>query len=103
MTADWRLSAAGTAHGQAGDPQAWLPDADRNTLSAFATHADTGIHLEIITDHGDLGEGGRTVADQGCALDRGDDLAVLDPIGLGALEDELAGRDIDLSAAEITA
>ena len=37
MTADWRLSAAGTAHGQAGNLQAWLPDADRNTLSAFAT------------------------------------------------------------------
>ena len=44
---------------------------------------------------------GRPVADQHGALDRRGDLAVLDQIGLGALEHELARGDVDLAAAEI--
>ncbi len=42
----------------------------------------------------------RAVADQHRALDRRADLAVLQLVGLGALEDVLARRDVDLSAAE---
>ena len=43
---------------------------------------------------------GRAVADQHGALDRRADLAVLDLVGLGTLEDIFAGRDVDLSAAK---
>ena len=48
----------------------------------------------------DPGQHGRAVADQGRALDRRAELAVLDPVGLGAGEDELAAGDVDLAAAE---
>ena len=42
----------------------------------------------------------RAGADQRGALDRHGDLAVLDQIGLGAGEHELAGGDVHLAAAE---
>jgi hypothetical protein len=48
----------------------------------------------------DAGQRVGAVADQHGALDRRPDLAVLDPVGLGAGEDELAGGDVDLAAAE---
>ena len=44
---------------------------------------------------------GRPVADQHRALDRRADLAVLDAVGLGALEHVFARGDVDLAAAEI--
>ena len=55
---------------------------------------------EVVADALDAGEDGRAVADQGRALDRGADTAVLDFVGLGAGEDELAVGDVDLAAAK---
>jgi len=60
-----------------------------------------GVEHHVVADHADLLQHVRAVADQGGALDRGPDLAVLDEIGLGGAEDELARGDVDLAAAEI--
>ena len=48
----------------------------------------------------DLLQRGGAVADQRRAFDRCADLAVLDPVGLGAGKHELAVGDVDLTAAE---
>src|SRR5258708_4823314 len=72
----------------------------RNAWPALAAHADALVEREIIADAGHLGQHARAVADQRRALDRRAELAVLDQIGLGAGEDELARDDIDLPAAE---
>jgi hypothetical protein len=65
-------------------PQRRLADADRHALAVLAASADTVVEREVAADHGDAVEVGRAVADQHRALDRRADLAVLDPIGLGA-------------------
>ena len=41
------------------------------------------------------------MADQGRVLHRGYDFAVFDEVGFGALKDEIAGGDVDLSAAKV--
>ena len=66
-------------------------------LPQMPTPSSSAMSLPIA---GDLGEHGRAVADQGRALERRAEPAVLDPIGLGAGEDELAAGDVDLAAAE---
>src|SRR5690606_17189302 len=78
-----------------------LPDADGDALTGLAAGADTGIERHVIADRAHLFKRLATRADQRCALDRRRQLAILDEIGLRAAEDELARRDIDLSAAEI--
>src|SRR5262245_41578299 len=89
------------ADSQSGDVESRLADADRNALSALAARADAFVQLEIVAHHGDARERAGAVADQGRALDRIFDRSVLDKIGFRALEDELAGGDVDLSASEI--
>ena len=69
-------------------------------LSALAADADALVEREVVADALDPGQHGRSVADQGRALDRLGDLAAADPVGLGAGEDELAAGDVDLPAAE---
>src|SRR5690606_14633821 len=91
----------GAAHGQALDQQGRLADADRHALAVLAAGADAGVERHVVADHGDLGQHVGAVADQGRALDRAADLAVLDQIGLGRREHELAARDVNLAAAEI--
>src|SRR4029077_12985884 len=44
---------------------------------------------------------GRAVADEHCAFDRCANLAVFDPVGLGALEHIFPRRDVNLAAAEV--
>ena len=78
----------------------WLADADGHALAGLAAHADAGVELHVVTDHGDAVHGIRSVADQHGALDRVRHLAVLDHVGLGAGEDELAAGDVDLAAAK---
>ena len=92
---------AGTGWALAEIMNNWPPFRCLNRLSCFAAGADAVIHGEIIADHLDLAERRRAVADQGRILHWRDDLAVLDKIGLGALEYKIAGGDIDLAAAKI--
>src|ERR1700738_4761411 len=81
-------------------PQGRLADADRYALAVLAAGADAGVEREIVADHADAVQVARTVADQHRAFDRRADLAVLQFVGLGALEHIFARRDVDLSAAE---
>src|SRR3546814_13961270 len=53
-----------------------------------------------VADAGDLGQHARPVADQGRALDRVAQPAILDLVRLGAAKDELARDDVDLAAAK---
>src|SRR5712671_6877928 len=80
-------SAAGSAHRDAVHPQRGLADADRDALAVLAAGADSGIERQVIAHHGDAVKIGRAVADQHGALDPRADLAVLDFVGLGTLED----------------
>src|SRR3546814_4437073 len=66
----------------------------------FSDLADALVEREITADPLDAGEHARPVADQRRALDRRAQLAVLDPVRLGARKHELARDDIDLPAAE---
>ena len=67
-------------------PQRRLADADRHALAVLAAGADSRIERKIVPDHGDAVQVGRPVADQHRALQGCPDLAVLDLVGLGALE-----------------
>ena len=66
----------------------------------LAAGAHAGVERHVVADHRDAGERVRPRADQGGALHRHGDPAVLDQVGLGAGEDELARGDVDLAAAE---
>ena len=78
-----------------------LADADGDRLARFTAGADAVIHGEIVSDHGDLFQRRGAVADERCILYRRADFAVFDHIGFGALEDEAAGSDVDLTAAKV--
>src|SRR5215475_11088089 len=70
--------------------QRGLTDADRHALAVLAAGADARVELEVIADHGDAVEVGRSVPDQHGALHRCADPSILDPVGFGALEHILA-------------
>eukprot|EP00581_Thalassiosira_minuscula_P035969 CAMPEP_0184469882 /NCGR_PEP_ID=MMETSP0740-20130409/88615_1 /TAXON_ID=385413 /ORGANISM="Thalassiosira miniscula, Strain CCMP1093" /LENGTH=104 /DNA_ID=CAMNT_0026845913 /DNA_START=253 /DNA_END=568 /DNA_ORIENTATION=+ len=89
------------ANREAANFQSRLADADRHRLSGFAAGADAVIHGEVVADHLNLAERGWAVADQRCVLDRRDDFSILHQIGFGALEDEIARSDVDLTTAKI--
>ena len=59
------------------------PTPHRHALAVVAAGAHAGVELEVVADHADLLQHVRPVADQGRALDRRPDLAVLDQVGLG--------------------
>src|SRR5690349_25116393 len=99
-TFPWLRSLACSSDRDLLHPQRRLADADRHALAVLAAGADAGIEREIVAHHGNAMQIGRSVADQHRALERRADLAVLDLIGLGALEDVFARGDVDLSAAE---
>src|SRR6202012_4362329 len=94
-------SRAGTSDRDALHPQGRLADADRHALAVLATGADAGVEREVIADHGDAMQVGRSVADQHRALQRRADLAILDLVRFRALEHVFARGDVDLAAAEI--
>src|ERR1043166_130048 len=96
-----RGRSAGAADGESFDAHGRQADADRDALSVLAAHADARIELQVGTDERYAREGVRTVADERRALDRALDPAVLDPVGLGGGEHELATGDVDLASAEI--
>src|ERR1700678_4123939 len=86
---------------QAFHAQRRLADTYRHRLAVLPASADARVELHVVADHGDLGHGHRAVADQRGAFDGRAHLAVLDQVALGTGEHELAGRDVDLTAAEI--
>ena len=75
-----------------------LAGPDRDFLATLA--ADPGLHEEVVADRVDRGERVEAVADQRRAGARAGHLAVLDQVALGDAEDEVAGRRVDLAAAE---
>ena len=62
--------------------------------------AHARVERHIIADGLDMFQRCRPVADQSCAFYGRADNAFLDPIGLGAAEDELAIGNVDLPAAK---
>src|SRR5271166_3147000 len=71
---------AGATDGQAVYFDGRNADADRDGLAVFAAGADAFVEFQIVADHGDASEHVGAVADQGCALDRGGDLAIFDQV-----------------------
>src|SRR4029453_17183851 len=67
--------------------------ADRDGLAVFAAGAHALVELEVVADAAHAGERFRSVADQGRALDRAGDAAVLDQVGLARREHEAAVGD----------
>src|SRR3546814_11134456 len=63
--------------------------------SDLAAGADAVVELHVVADHLHLGHHIGAVADEGGALHRRAHLAVLDEVGLGAGEHELARGDVD--------
>src|SRR5690348_13633925 len=84
-----QASCRGAADGQPVHAQGRLADAHRHALAVLAASADPAIEREIIADHGDLRQRIGTVADEGRALYRLAELAVLNEIGFGRREHEL--------------
>src|ERR1035437_7122856 len=70
-------------------------------VSRFAAGADAFIEFQIVADHRNPRQHVGSVADQGCALDRGRDLSVFDEVGFRRRENKFAIRDVDLPAAEV--
>src|SRR6202044_3200191 len=75
--------------------------ADWNALPRLAAGANALIQCEVIADHRHILQRFRPVADEGCAFDGAGNLPVLDEVGLGGREDELAVSDVDLTTAEV--
>src|SRR5262252_4598336 len=93
-----RVSAADR---QAVHAQCRLTDTNRYRLPVLAAGADPVIETEVVADHRHLSHRIGPVADQGRALDRGADFAILDQVRLGGGKHELPRGNVDLSAAEI--
>src|SRR5580765_5582756 len=89
------------AHRNAIQTQGRLADADRDALAFLAADADAGIELHVITDERNTVEYVRAVTDQGGALDRVGNPAVLDHISFAGGKHEFAIGDVNLTAAEI--
>ena len=70
-------------------------------MPAFPAGANTAVQCHVIANHADFRHRIWHVANQGCAFDRGTDLAVFDQIGLGGSKHEFARSDIHLTATEI--
>ena len=69
-------------------------------MPRLAADANAFIQRHVIAKANDLVERGWAIANQGRALDRVAQLAILDQIGLGAAKYEFARHDVDLPAAK---
>src|SRR5262249_33591942 len=94
-------SSAGSSNRNSFHPQRRLPNADRDARAGLAAGTDSRVPCRVVAYHSDAMEIGRAVANQPGALQRCAKFAVFDFVGLGALEDILAGGDVDLTTAEI--
>ena len=70
------LPLCGAADGHTIDFNRRDADSDWNGLSIFAAGADAFIEFQIVADHRNPRQHIGSVADQGCALDRGGDLSI---------------------------
>ena len=78
-----------------------MANANRHALALFAASTNAGVECHVIGNHADLGQRIRAIADQRCTLHRRADLAVFNQVSFRSAEDEFAGGDIHLPAAEI--
>ena len=78
-----------------------MANANRHALALLAASTNAGIKCHVIGDHADLGQRIRPIANERGALHRRADLAVFNQVGFRCAEDEFAGGDIHLPAAEI--
>src|SRR5690606_40995939 len=76
-------------------------DSFRYTLTFLASRAHPCIQCQDVADHANPAHGLGAAADQCGALDGVGDAAVLDHVGLGGRENELAAGDVHLAATEI--
>src|SRR5262249_8115865 len=76
-------------------------DTDGDALAVFAARPDAVGKLEVVAEHRHLPQHVGAVADEVHALERRGDFAVFDEVALGEREDEVAVRDVDLTAAEL--
>src|SRR5258708_4015344 len=97
----WRRSSPPSSDRNLVHPPRLLAAADRHALAVLATGPDAVIEGEIVADHADAMQVSRAVANQHRALQRRADLAVLDLVGLGALEHVFSRSYVDLAAAEV--
>ena len=77
-----------------------LTVADRHALAVLAARARVA-HREVVAQQVDVAQHLRTVADQVAFAQRLGDLTVLDQVGLGHAEHEVAGGRVDAAAAEL--
>src|SRR5690606_10972857 len=94
-------SGPGPAHGDLRDQQRRLAHAHRHALAVLAAGAHALVQRQVVANHRHPLHGLRPVADQGRALDRRGDAAVLDQVGLGRREHVFAAGDVDLAATEV--
>src|SRR4051812_4525323 len=93
-----RRSRGGAADGELGDAQGRLARRHGHALAVLAAHA--GPRLEVVADDVDRAQRLGSVADQLRGAHRLGDLAVLDHVGLGDAEHEVAGGRVHLAAPE---
>src|SRR6267143_2814716 len=87
------------ANDDARDADGWLRVGDGRALTVFS--ASPSRVAEIRSDHVDFGHQLRALPNQCCSPQRLGELAVAYPIALGDLEREVAGHDVDLTAAHL--
>src|SRR2546423_1857471 len=88
----------GTAHGHLGHPHRRLPGRDGDALTVLPAGAGPGV--EVGADGVDAEQRFRPVADEVGRPHRGGEAPVLDEVGLGHAEHEVAGGGVALPAAE---
>ena len=91
----------GTTNCEPANHQTWLSNTDRPPLACLAAIPNAGITRHVIADAADLLQRCCAISDQGRAFHWGAHCSVLDAVRFGAAEDELAIRDVHLTAAKV--
>lgn len=87
-----------SANRKAIDLDSWKPHAYGHGLAILAAGTNPLVQAEVGAHHGNPREDVRTIADQGGSLYRPGYLTVFDQIGFASGKNELAARDIHLTA-----
>src|SRR5271157_25478 len=94
-------SSAGSADGQPVNFQRGNSDADGNGLAVLAAGSDAFVELQIVADHGNLGQHVGAVAEGRRFWGGGGGGPVLDRVALGRGKDDFPVGDANLPAAKI--